>query len=113
LQCARDAIAVLTCRCDRRRPVDPTIEPNEVPVVDPGGDSDSALRETIGRCLEHLPAMPRRAIDVRLGNPGVPDESLAENVTMTLNTFYQNIRRARLALAECLRRHGFNLGWLP
>ena len=38
-----------------------------------------------------------------------PDRSLAERVGMKLNTFLQNVTRARRLLADCLRRRGVDL----
>lgn len=68
---------------------------------------DPLLRRLIARCREALPAQPARALAARLGDGGEhPDATLAAAVGMTVNTFVQNVRRARLALAECLGRHG-------
>jgi DNA-directed RNA polymerase specialized sigma24 family protein len=64
----------------------------------------------IERCRERLPPQPRRALDARLlGAGGVPDRTLAERLGVRLNTFLQNVTRARRLLAECLRSHGVKL----
>jgi len=74
---------------------------------------DTGLREALGSCLEKLPAKPREAFEARLRAVGQHDKVLAGTVRMRLNTFLQNIHRARLALAECLKRHGFGLEVRP
>lgn len=71
---------------------------------------DEGLRRIIALCFEALPAKPHRAMTARLAGGGRRDEVMAASVKMTVNTFLQNIRRARLALAECLRRHGIEIG---
>ncbi|MCA9284988.1 MAG: hypothetical protein KDA22_07235 [Phycisphaerales bacterium] len=78
-----------------------------VPPVDP---PDGALRAAVERCLEALPTKPRQAIQARIAGAVERDRVLAENIGMKLNTFVQNVRRARLALTACLRKHGFPLG---
>jgi RNA polymerase sigma-70 factor (ECF subfamily) len=61
-------------------------------------------------CHGRLPARPARALDARLGSAGSErDALLAERVGMRLNTFLQNITRARRLLEECLRRRGIDL----
>jgi len=68
---------------------------------------DPMLRDAIRACRDKLPARPRQALDARLedgGGAGDPD--LAASLGMRLNTFLQNVTRARQLLAECLRRRG-------
>lgn len=77
-----------------------------------GPDMDH-LRAAIAGCLEALAPKPREAMAARLAAPGVRDRFIAATVRMTVNTFLQNITRARAALAECLRRHGIDLGFGP
>lgn len=80
------------------------------PAVDPAPVSDPGLRAAILDCLGKLPRQPGLAIAARLSSMGAePDHTLAEQVGMTLNTFLQNIVRARRHLAECLRGHGVSL----
>lgn len=68
---------------------------------------DPLLRRLIARCRERLAARPRAALDARLRAGGAePDAALAAALGMRLNTFLQNVGRARKALAECLRRGG-------
>lgn len=72
-------------------------------------EPDPELRSIIRRCLEKLPMKPRLAIDARMAMAGLPDEALAKSVRMKPNTFLQNIRRARITLAECLEQNGIQL----
>jgi RNA polymerase sigma-70 factor (ECF subfamily) len=68
---------------------------------------DPILRQAIEACRDKLPNQPRRAIDARLTSDGaVDDTELATAVGMKLNTFLQNVTRARQLLAECLQRSG-------
>lgn len=85
----------------------------EFGVVDPPPLSTAELREAVEGCLRELPRRPRSAMRARLREPHVRDDALADGLGMTANTFFQNIRRARLALLECLQRHGFALGIKP
>lgn len=71
---------------------------------------DPFLRRVIDECRRLLPPKPGQAIAVRLESAGkISDETLAESLGMKLNTFLQNITRARKLLAECLKRHGVDL----
>jgi RNA polymerase sigma-70 factor (ECF subfamily) len=71
---------------------------------------DPMLRRLIARCREKLRKQPRAALDARLHAGGAePDAGLAAALGMKLNTFLQNVGRARTALAECLRRAGVAL----
>lgn len=82
---------------------------DEAAMADPG-PPDPLLRKTIERCREALPDKPALVLTLRLTNAGAsPDERLAEQLGMRLNTFLQNVTRARKLLAECLRKHGVEL----
>lgn len=71
---------------------------------------DPLLRRLIAGCREKLGKQPRAALDARLHAGGSePDADLAAALGMKLNTFLQNVGRARKALAECLRRGGVAL----
>lgn len=72
--------------------------------------SDPALRKAIRECLERLPEKPKTAMMARVSAGHLPDRDLAANVRMKLNTFLQNIVRARRLLADCLEKHGVRLG---
>jgi DNA-directed RNA polymerase specialized sigma24 family protein len=68
---------------------------------------DPMLRRAIGECRDKLPARPRQALDARLASAGGhADDELAAGVGMRLNTFLQNVTRARQLLADCLGRRG-------
>ena len=71
------------------------------PVADPW------LRQLVIECREKLSPKPALALDARLGSAGAePDTVLAARLHMRLNTFLQNVARARRQLADCLRRKG-------
>ncbi|MHC4082696.1 MAG: RNA polymerase sigma factor [Planctomycetota bacterium] len=73
-------------------------------VADPDPPADHWVQQAIRRCLEKLPPKPRAALHARLR--GGPDRALASGLGMKLNTFLQNIVRARRLMAECLQRAG-------
>jgi DNA-directed RNA polymerase specialized sigma24 family protein len=78
--------------------------------VDAPVQTDPLLREQIRRCLDALPTSPAQALMQRIAARGARhDLELAEAVGMTLNTFLQNIRRARTGLSRCLERAGVSL----
>jgi RNA polymerase sigma-70 factor (ECF subfamily) len=71
---------------------------------------DPLLWHAIEECRGRLPAKPARALDARIRSAGGErDAVLAERVGMRLNTFLQNVTRARRLLEECLRRRGIDL----
>ncbi len=70
-------------------------------------EPDEVLHSAIRTCLDKLPRRPKEAIDARLR--GGADRDLAEGLGMRLNTFLQNIVRARRLLAGCLRAAGIRL----
>jgi RNA polymerase sigma-70 factor (ECF subfamily) len=71
---------------------------------------DPLLRKRIHDCHEKLPGKPRQALLARLESGGtLADETLAERLSMRVNTFLQNVTRARKLLAECLEAHGVDL----
>ena len=77
---------------------------------DPAPPADPILRKRIAECFAKLPGKPREAIDARLNTWGLhSDKVLAEELCMRLNTFLQNITRARRLLAECLLQYGIDL----
>jgi len=71
---------------------------------------DPLLRAAIALCRDRLPPRPRQALDARLaGGGGSDDHTLAEGLGMRLNTFLQNVTRARQLLADCLGKRGILL----
>jgi RNA polymerase sigma factor (sigma-70 family) len=72
---------------------------------------DPFLRKAIEECREKLTGKPAEALSLRLESGGEePDEELAARLGMRLNTFLQNVTRARKLLAECLERRRVDLG---
>ena len=71
---------------------------------------DPLLRRAIVDCRAALPAQPAAALQARLDAAGgAPDLELATRVNMKLNTFLQNVGRARKLLADCLRKRGVDV----
>jgi len=70
---------------------------------------DPLLKKTIYRCFDLLPQKPKSAMAARLQDGHLPDRELAGTLRMTLNTFLQNIVRARKFMAECLEKRGVRL----
>lgn len=68
--------------------------------------SDPFLGRLIERCIKALKARGRNALLARLRRGHVGDRELAAMLHMTLNTFLQNISRARRQLDACLERSG-------
>lgn len=107
-------LAVSELRRDRLEPVD--LEALErAAAVDgdtqmPDRVADPILRALIEACRGKLPRQPAAALAARLANGGGdPDAVLADRLRMRLNTFLQNVTRARRLLADCLRRRGVDV----
>ena len=84
--------------------------PDDRDPIDPAPPPDPLLRQRIRKCLEGLAGPPRRALLLRMENAGgAPDRDLAERARMRLNTFLQNVSRARRQLARCLERNGVSV----
>ncbi len=72
---------------------------------------DPFLLEIIQLCQEHLPKKPALALSARLDSQGATDDaSLADSLGMRLNTFLQNLSRARKHLLGCLEEKGVPTG---
>ena len=109
LRIARN-LAVDELRRQRAIPTDPaTIEAianNPTDAVQPV-EPDPHLRAAIAACREQLPRRPAEAIAARIdGGGATPDRLLAAAVGMQLNTFLQNVCRARKLLLACLEARG-------
>jgi RNA polymerase sigma-70 factor (ECF subfamily) len=88
--------------------VDLDVPPEPAVFDDP--PADPGLARIIESCIEALPKRPREAILARIRMGGIaPDRALAEMMRMTVNTFLQNIVRARALLARCFEKHGVAL----
>jgi DNA-directed RNA polymerase specialized sigma24 family protein len=70
---------------------------------------DPALGKAISECIDRLPEQPKTALRARIQEGYMPDRDLAQRVRMKLNTFLQNIVRARKLMSECLERRGVRL----
>jgi RNA polymerase sigma-70 factor (ECF subfamily) len=70
---------------------------------------DPLLRENIDECFGRLPSKPKSALRARIQAGHQPDRDLAAGLRMTLNTFLQNIVRARKFMAQCLGKRGVRL----
>lgn len=71
---------------------------------------DPALRRILADCATRLPPKPRAALAARIAGGGAePDRVLADRLDMRLNTFLQNVTRARRLLLECLEKAGVEL----
>jgi len=90
-------------------PMNPGTEPRSEPQVDPEPPSDPSLRRAILECLERIPRQARAALQARLDSGGADsDRALAARLRMTLNTYLQNIVRARKHFARCLESKGIS-----
>lgn len=88
------------------------LPPDEMPEVEvpPEPTPDHGLRAAILGCIEKLAQKPMTALRARLDMGALrPDRDLAASLGMTLNTFLQNITRARRQVAVCLERQGIEL----
>jgi DNA-directed RNA polymerase specialized sigma24 family protein len=73
----------------------------------PDPPSDPGLRKAILDCIGRLPRGNRRALVARLEGQGeIADRDIAADLRMKLNTFLQNIVRARALLRKCLGSRG-------
>ncbi len=70
---------------------------------------DPALARAIADCFRRLPDKPRKALGARLDGDCLPDRVLAARLRMRLNTFLQNIVRARRGMEKCLEERGVRL----
>lgn len=96
----------------RRRPALASDAPPEVPAAP--REPDPLLARVVRACLELLPPQPRRAFLARLeARGGVEDGALAAAARMSVNTFLQNVTRARRLLARCLASKGAELETSP
>ena len=68
---------------------------------------DPFLRSRIWECIGKLPNKPRISLRARIdASGGQSDKKLADRLGMRLNTFLQNVTRARNLLTKCLRQAG-------
>ena len=92
----------------RRRPLEPLAHDAPLEANAPG--ADPLLREAIRGCLEALAGKPREALHARLAaGGGSTDATLALGLGVQVNTFLQNVVRARKQVVECLRKRGVSI----
>jgi RNA polymerase sigma factor (sigma-70 family) len=102
-------LARAEARRTRREASIPTEDLPEIPIP-PEAHSDPELRRAILECLAKVAARPLRALRARIDFGGYrSDREIASGIGMTLNTFLQNIVRARKQIASCLERRGVSL----
>lgn len=70
---------------------------------------DPALARAIQDCMGRLPRQAQKALSARVREGVLPDRELARTLRMKVNTFLQNIVRARRLLRACLERRGVRL----
>jgi DNA-directed RNA polymerase specialized sigma24 family protein len=70
---------------------------------------DPSLGKAIRECIDRLPTQPKTALNSRIQDGHLPDRDLAQKARMKLNTFLQNIVRARKLMAACLEARGVRL----
>lgn len=102
-------LAISETRHHRTRPVDAAVldETVQAEVAPP---PDPLLARVIAACRDKLPKKPGEALAARIESGGSdPDETLAERLGMRVNTFLQNVTRAKKMLAECLAGQGVDL----
>jgi DNA-directed RNA polymerase specialized sigma24 family protein len=88
------------------------VDPHELPEVpvEPEPVPSPGLRAAIEDCWRRLAGRPGDALRLRVSlGAGMSDQELAPFLGMTLNTFLQNVVRARRRLADCLRGRGVDL----
>src|SRR5690606_19310586 len=92
-------LAISTLR--RRDPLAVAVAHRDEAFATPS-EPDPLLREALRRCLDALRGPAARAMAQRLDDEGArSDHALAEAAGMRLNTFLQNVRRARIAVQRC------------
>ncbi len=80
------------------------------PAIEPEPTADPGLRRAILECVQKLAAKPLQALRARMQLSSLmADREIAARAGMTLNTFLQNIVRARKQVANCLERKGIAL----
>ena len=103
-------LALSEIRRNRSGPIESTADDlPEPPAPDPALP-DPALRKHIEDCIGKLPRQPAAALAARIESAGAePDARLADRLGMRLNTFLQNVTRARRLLAQCLQHLGIEV----
>jgi DNA-directed RNA polymerase specialized sigma24 family protein len=88
------------------------LPPEDMPeiAVQPDEPLSPAFVKAVAECWELVTGKPRMAIAARMSwGAARPDRETAEALSMTTNTFLQNVVRARRQLAGCLAGKGIDL----
>ncbi len=96
----------------RKRRPDVLLPPENMPepAIEPEPLADPFLARAIRECLGALTGKPLAAMRARLGAHGMlSDKALAATLRMNVNTFLQNIVRARRQIEQCLAAKGVSL----
>ena len=100
-------LAIDIARRERRQvPYDESVEAELSQDAMPEPMPDPLLARVLRACLQELAGRPARAMRVRLGASGERDDELAAMAGMAVNTFRQNVSRARQAIGRCLAGKG-------
>ena len=94
----------------RKRKREEVLPPEDMPdsVVNPDPDPEPRLRLAIRECIAALTGKLALVMALRISNEGVrPDRDLAGELGLQLNTFLQNVVRARKQIDACLNDKGF------
>lgn len=98
-----------TRRLRNRLPVDPReVEDHEEMRVEPEPPPDPHLRQIIWGCIEKLPRRAREVLLLRITTPGsdLSDRERAAGLGIKVNTFVQQVVRARRLVSDCLKDNG-------
>ena len=83
------------------------LDPSSEPSIDPAPPSDPGLMSAIKDCVSRLRGKPRDALLTRLTRGHeMHDRDVAASLGMAVNTFLQNVVRARKLVAACLEGKG-------
>ncbi len=83
------------------------LDPSSEPSIDPTPPSDPGLLRAIQDCISRLRGKPREALLARLARGHEQtDRDNALSLGMAVNTFLQNVVRARKLVATCLEGKG-------
>lgn len=88
------------------------LPPEDLPdiPIPPDPTAFTGLLLAIRECIEKLSRKPLDALRARLDFGAMfLDREIADRIGMTLNTFLQNITRARRSVMDCLQRRGIPL----
>ena len=83
------------------------LDPSSEPSIDPAPLADKGLLRAIKNCVSRLRGKPRDALLARLARGHeLHDRDVAASLGMAVNTFLQNVVRARKLVAVCLEGKG-------